>query len=260
MKEFWTQITGRQEPATEAADTELPPRPETGVLMIGDLHGQFNLLFELDRLIEAAHLGWPVVFLGDYIDRGEQSGEVLKLLMKASSGGKPAVTCLMGNHERMLLDFLDDPARKALRWLYNGGLQTLASFGVAMPRGGTGDAAACTDLRDRLAEAMGPDMINWLRTLPLTWRSGNVWAVHAGADPGKPMDEQASDVLLWGHPEFLRKPRLDGQWVVHGHTMVDAPHMSNSRIALDTGAYATGRLSAAAISPEGVRFIQTGSG
>ncbi|WP_372922144.1 metallophosphoesterase family protein [Roseovarius sp.] len=228
-------------------------------MAIGDIHGRVDLLRELDGLIEAQCSGWPVVFLGDYIDRGEQSREVLELLMSVSAESTPSVTCLMGNHERMLLEFLNDPAAYGPRWLRNGGLQALASFGVAMPRGDSKDPAVFENLRDRLSDAMGDRAIAWLRTLPLTWRSGNVWAVHAGADPALPMIEQTEDVLLWGHSAFRKTLRTDGQWVVHGHTIVDAAQIEGGRIALDTGAYATGRLSAAGISADGVDFMRTGA-
>ena len=261
MKGFVRHITGSGVPSkqVEADSASVPIAPEQPFVAIGDVHGRADLLLEIDRLIEARHSGWPVVFLGDYVDRGDQSREVVELLMSVSPDDTPSVTCLMGNHERMMLDFLDAPTETGPRWLRNGGLQTLASFGVAPPRGGTGDAGALVDLRDRLAGAMDPAMIDWLRARPLSWQNGNVWAVHAGADPSLPMTGQPDEVLIWGHPAFRRTPRTDGQWVIHGHTIVDAPDARAGRIALDTGAYATGRLSAAAISADGVEFIQTGA-
>lgn len=236
-----------------------PPAPEQSILAIGDLHGTYDLLFDIDGCFDDRQRSWPVVFLGDYVDRGERSREVLQALMAAGSAKGSSVICLMGNHEQMLLDFLDDPVGGARRWLRNGGLQTLASFGVALPRGEADAARWNIDLRDRLAETMGPDMIDWLRARPFYWRSGNVWLTHAGADPGLPLNEQSASTLLWGHRNFLKQPRNDGQWVVHGHTVVDAPYMRDGRIGIDTGAYATGRLSAAAITAEGVTFFQTGA-
>lgn len=256
MKGFVSRILGRSKQLPTAILTERAPVPEQSFVAIGDVHGRADLLLELDRRIEAEYPDWPVVFLGDYVDRGEQSREVLDLLMSVSPNGTPPVVCLMGNHERMLLDFLDDPERGARRWLRNGGLQALASFGVAPPSTGPDDPLALLLARDRLVGAMGEDMIAWLRALPLQWHSGDVWAVHGGADPALPMDAQPPRTLLWGHPQFMRKPRADGLWVVHGHTVVDAPQVLDGRIAVDTGAFATGRLSAAAISAEGVGFVQ----
>jgi serine/threonine protein phosphatase 1 len=260
MKQLFARIIDRSasDPPKEVRHHQ--PKPEQDFLAIGDVHGRADLLLELDQLIETNRPGLPVVFVGDYVDRGEQSREVLELLTSVAPDGDPPVTCLMGNHERMLLDFLDDPSQSARRWLKNGGLQTLASYGVAPPRGGGDDPAALEALRDRLAEKMGAEVIDWLRARPLTWRSGDVWVIHAGADPSIPMDTQASRVLLWGHDSFLRAPRPDGQWVVHGHTVVDTPCMTEGRIAVDTGAYATGRLTAAAITRDGVTFLQTGRG
>ena len=259
MKSLWTQFKGGREASSRAFTSLLSLQPEHSCLAVGDLHGSYKLLFDLNRLIDEPYLDWPIVFLGDYVDRGEQSREVLQVLMKASCDSPSSIICLMGNHEQMLLDFLDKPEACARRWLRNGGLQTLASFGVSMPRGNANDARAYEELRDQLAEAMGVDMITWLRRRPLWWRSGNVWFVHAGADHGLSMDEQNPDVLLWGHREFAKKPREDGQWIVHGHTVVDAPKVQDGRIALDTGAYATGRLSAAGISKNDLVFFRTGS-
>lgn len=258
MREIWKHISGHKR-STGTASSISPPQPEQSVLVVGDLHGSSDLLFELDRIIDGRYRGWPVIFLGDYVDRGERSRDVLEMLMQASPDASTSIICLMGNHEQMLLDFLDDPELGARRWLRYGGLQTLASFGVPLPRANADNAEALEELRDRLAEAMGPDMITWLRIRPLSWQSGNVWFVHAGADPDLPMDEQNPDVLLWGHRRFRTQVRFDGQWIVHGHTIVDTPHAKDGRIALDTGAYATGRLSAAAISKDEVEFFQTGT-
>lgn len=225
-------------------------------MAVGDLHGCPDLLCKLGLMIEKQFFGCPIVFLGDYIDRGEDSRRVLELLMGSSPEGPQPVTCLMGNHELMLLDFLDDPFRAGRMWLKNGGLQTLASFGVAPHLRGMDDRVGLEALRDRLVDAMGKKMIDWLRERPLTWSSGNVWAVHAGADPEQPVAEQNADTLLWGHPRFNKQARDDGRWVVRGHKVVDQPTVRDMRISVDTGAYATGVLSAAVISNGDVRFLQ----
>lgn len=235
-----------------------PPHPSEPFVAVGDVHGRADMLRNIGQQIKSQCPDWSVVFLGDYIDRGNHSREVLEMLLSVSARSTPPVTCLMGNHERMLLDALDNPESAVPRWLRNGGLQTLASFGVALPRGNSTDPAALCAMRDALASAMGEEMIAWLRARPLMWQNGNIWALHAGADPDKPLPEQAEAVLLWGHPAFLHTPRRDGQWIVHGHTIVDAPRAEHGRIAVDTGAYATGRLSAALITEGEVHFLQTG--
>nr|WP_272213751.1 hypothetical protein [Marinicella sp. W31]MDC2879703.1 hypothetical protein [Marinicella sp. W31] len=164
----------------------------------------------------------------------------------------------MGNHEEMFLGFLEDPEEKGERWLRNGGLQTVASFGPA------GDAYGQHDLRrlrDFIMERLGEAQLDWLRNLPLVWSSGNISVVHAGADPRKPVGEQSRRNLTWGHPAFGQLPRRDGLWIVHGHTIVQVPEMANGVISIDTGAYATDRLTAAIIRPDcEVEFIQANSG
>ena len=126
--------------------------------------------------------------------------------------------CLRGNHDQMLLDFLDDPKAAGPRWFRHGGLQTLGSYGlpgVAV----TAPDQLWLDLRDRLREAMGQETETWLRGLPLSWQSGNVFVCHAGADPGCPVANQTAHTLLWGHPAFETTPRTDGElgraWPYH---------------------------------------------
>lgn len=258
MKEFLAHFRKARTTLSQSDVPDIGPQPDQAFLAVGDVHGRYDLLVKMAGLIEARYHGWPIVFLGDYVDRGEQSREVIEYLMSVSGSDPAGVSCLMGNHERMLLDFLDFPVTSARRWLRYGGLQTLASFGVSLPKSVLDDPAALETIRDDLAAKMGDSMIGWLQALPLRWRSGDVWAVHAGADPERPMDLQSREVLLWGHPRFRRRPREDRQWIVHGHTVVEAPFTSDKRIAVDTGAYATGCLSAAAISSEGVTFLQAG--
>lgn len=225
-----------------------PVRPAAAFFAIGDIHGRVDLLVSLLRQLD---VGLPVIFVGDYVDRGENSAEVLRVLR-----GRLGALCLKGNHEDMMLSFLDDPAARGGHWLRNGGLQTLASFGVA----GLTDTSTGSDLetaRDALAAAMGPGLIAWLRARPLWYQSGNVTVVHAGADPGVAIEDQKEAHLLWGHPEFAQKPRSDGLWIVHGHRIVDSPQAESGVISIDTGAYATGRLTAALIAADGVDFYST---
>jgi serine/threonine protein phosphatase 1 len=233
---------------------DAPLMPDDPFFAIGDLHGCDTLLARLLEQIAAMEQpGAPLVFLGDYIDRGDNSAALLARLHRLSGAGGAKVICLMGNHERMMLEALDDPAHAGPRWLRHGGLQTLASFGIAPP-GPDAAARVWEAMRDALRAALGPEQEAWLRGLPLYWQSGNVMAVHAGADPARPIPEQGEETLLWGHADFGRAIRSDGLWVVHGHTIVEAPLQHRGRIAIDTGAYATGRLTAALIAPGAVSF------
>jgi len=241
----------------------LPPTaPAVPFYAVGDIHGRADLLERLLQAIaaEPGAESATLVFVGDYIDRGDDSAAVLERLRALEAARPGAVICLLGNHERMMLDFLDDPAAKGRRWLRNGGLQTLLSFGAGLGGTAIGEALPADD-RERLAEVLRsrlPEGLEaWLRSRPLTWQSGNVAVTHAGADPARPLAEQGEDTLIWGHEAFFEMPREDGLWIVHGHTMCDAPTAEAGRIGIDTGAVFTGRLTAAALAPGAeLRFLQ----
>jgi serine/threonine protein phosphatase 1 len=233
------------------------------VYAVGDIHGRHDLL---ERLLEkvladaaasgdAAGVARPcIVFLGDYIDRGEGARQTVALLRGFAGRDEAEPVFLMGNHEEMLLRFIRDPSTGA-RWLRNGGLQTLLSYGV---RGVTSlsDPDDATRLRDELVSALGPDLA-FIEGLVACHRVGNVFFAHAGADPGVPTDEQERGTLLWGTERFQGAVRSDGVWVVYGHFVVDQPFAAEGRIAVDTGAYYSGRLTAARISDGDIRFLQS---
>lgn len=252
------------DPQRAAPDPQDMPRPDFATYVVGDIHGRADLLELMLELIDA-HIGGTasvdphLVFVGNYIDRGPDSATVLARMQELTATFSDNVACLMGNHERMVLDFLADPALRGPRWLRAGGAATLRSLGVE-----TGDLSPTAapglfrDTAAALAEALGPEARRWLSERPLSWSSGNLWVVHAGADPLRPMAEQSPRVLLWGHPEFDSTPRGDAIWVAHGHVAVDRPKVAAGRIAVDTGAWSTGRLTACAMrSGGGYDFLQT---
>lgn len=221
-----------------------PVAPEENIIAVGDIHGRFDLLEKFAEATTPAQ----IVCLGDLVDRGEQSADVLRTLFDV-----PEIVVLMGNHEQMMLEFIDNPQQNGERWLRFGGLQTLSSFGVS----GVSQTSSGEELeraRDKLFAAMGEDLVDWVANLPKSWVSGNVAFVHAAADPAVPIGEQDNKTLLWGHRDFGRVARTDGMWVVHGHNIVETPTIRNGVISIDTGAYATGKLTAATIVPGDVSF------
>jgi serine/threonine protein phosphatase 1 len=252
-------------PAEKGPRDEDLPRPESTCYIVGDLHGRADLLELMLELIDA-HIGGTgsadpkLVFVGDYIDRGPDSAGVLARLRELTRDFPENVACLMGNHERMLLDVLADPALRGPRWLREGGAATLDSFGIRSDAllGPTPEPDAWISAAARLADALGAEGRAWLNGLPLSWHSGNLWAVHAGADPARGMADQTPRVLLWGHPEFDSAIRGDDAWIAHGHVERDRPVFAEGRIALDTAAWSTGKLTAIAIKPDGGHaFLQT---
>ena len=254
MKRLLRFLSGR--PDRSAAPLP-PPTPARRTYVVGDIHGMDAPLSRLLARIAKDRKNQPadLVFAGDYIDRGGQSAAVLNRLFRLEQSRSDTVTCLMGNHERMMLDFLDDPARKGALWLVNGGQETLESFGITR-RARAGISNPLDSLSQALRAALPSGMEDWLRGLPLMWQSGNLAVVHAAADPFRPMQDQHPKTLIWGHPDFPDTPRSDGLWMAHGHVITEKPIARNGHIAVDTGACRNGPLTAACIEAGKVRFLQ----
>ncbi|WP_377393372.1 metallophosphoesterase [Rhodobacter lacus] len=224
------------------------------VAVIGDVHGMIDPFLDLIAQIDNAAPQAAIVCVGDLVDRGEASAAVLR----HAHACRDRLTVLRGNHEDMLIGFLDAPAQEGPRWLNCGGLQTLASFGI----GGLGPASGGARMEAAAAQlraAIGPEIEAWLRALPRLWRSGTLVVTHAGADPLRPIEAQTESALSWGHPEFGRRARLDGLWIAHGHTIVADPVCADGIISVDTGAFSGGGLTAALICPGNLRFLRVRS-
>jgi serine/threonine protein phosphatase 1 len=243
---FSIPLGKRKSPVSEVVFD--PFKPDTSFCVIGDIHGRIDLLM---RLVGSLPEDMSIICVGDLIDRGDDSKDVLDYLFQNNR-----ITALMGNHEQLLLNFLISPEKQGRRWLRNGGLQTLASFGISGVTESSG-GKALVRARDHLFKMMGEGMVTWLAGLECMAWSGNVIVVHAGADPHIPLDEHDPDTFIWGHPDFSEVSRTDGFWIVHGHTIVDKPTIQDGRISIDTGAYATGKLTAAIVTPSGVEFVST---
>lgn len=233
-----------------------PPAPDRPVYAVGDIHGRLDLLIPLiDQIAgDAASLGETadLVFVGDAVDRGPESQGVVEHLRSLAPPPGLSLHFLTGNHEIMMLGFLDDPVAER-RWLRFGGLETLMSYGIR-GIGDQGDPDNLMRLSGLLGDAMGPH-IEFLRSWRPGVRSGNVLVTHAGADPRLGAHEQPPEALAWGAPDFYRVPRKDGIWVVHGHTIVDEPVIQNGRVCIDTGAFRSGTLTALRMRGAEISFL-----
>ena len=231
--------------------------PARTVYAIGDIHGRKDLLERLVRIIKdhAGESDHELIFLGDYIDRGPDSAGVVDFLIHSEALRDTDCTFLKGNHEATLLDFLDTPDVGS-SWSTYGGLETLLSYGV-QEIGLSKDEAQWANTSQRLRQKLPAEHLEFYQNLQSFAVRGEYLFVHAGVNPEKPLDEQTDADLLWIRDAFLGDTRQYDYMIVHGHTPQSEPSKDKRRIGLDTGAYQTGLLTAAAISAAGVEFIST---
>ena len=196
-----------------------------------------------------------MVYLGDYIDRGPDSDLVLETLIEDPLEGFETVF-LRGNHESMILDFLDGVGLGGEIWLANGGRTTLQSYGVD-PFAVYFDAASMAETAEDLADRIPSAHLAFLRGLALSHREGDYLFVHAGVRPGLALAEQSPFDLLWIRSEFLASDADHGPVVVHGHSISPKPDVRPNRIGIDTGAYTTGRLTCLVLEDKRRRFLVT---
>lgn len=230
------------------------------VYAIGDIHGRRDLLTALLATIDADRAGHPgachMVFLGDYIDRGEDSAGVVAHLAErhGDAAAEPSWTCLRGNHEATFLAALAGDAAWE-PWLRMGGAETLFSYGLSA-RDFTGPDTDVR-LREAVLAALPDQHLAFLRQLPVSATIGDYFFCHAGVRPGIALDQQTPDDLIWIREPFLQSVREHGKRVVHGHTPVMEVEMHANRINVDTGAYLTHRLSCVVLEGAQARVLHT---
>ena len=233
-----------------------PARVPDGVRVyaVGDVHGCIDLLDQtlarIDRYRDAEPAASEIeVFLGDYVDRGAHSREVIDRLIERSRS-RTAV-CLMGNHELYLTEFLDDPAIFD-DWKQFGGIATLRSYGLPVA---AASAEVAADFATALRAALPASHRDFLQSLKPSFTCGDYFFVHAGVRPGIPLAEQRVEDLLWIRQEFLGYDGDFGKVIVHGHTPVSTPDVRPNRINIDTGAYSTGQLTCLVLEADQLSFI-----
>jgi len=211
---------------------------------IGDIHGSLDKLHTLFVRCEEHAAGRPMtlVLLGDYIDRGPYSAGVVDFVMALQGERGDAVVTLLGNHEAMALAVIDGVSPAPL-WLTQGGDATLESYGVTS------------------AGEIPRAHVEWLRSLRLSYDDGRRFFVHAGFNPGKPLDAQDDDDLIWIREPFLSCRHDFGRLIVHGHTPLanGIPDLRANRLNLDTAAVFGGPLTAAVfddVQIEPIGFLQ----
>lgn len=236
-----------------------PQVPENQrIYAIGDIHGRADLLTQLHEKIKVdAELydgKKTIVYLGDYVDRGEQSRQVIDILLSQPLEGFETVH-LKGNHEQAMMDFMEFPGAAAA-WLSFGGREALNSYGIPLAHipsmNEVGEIAQ--KLNDKFPDSHREFMLN---SLP-SWQCGSYYFVHAGIRPGVDLEEQTIEDLLWIREDFLGSTISHGKIVVHGHSITMVPEFLPNRIGIDTGAFSTGVLTCLILENDEHRILQTG--
>ena len=231
------------------------------VYAVGDVHGRMDLLDSLIRQIAADALRIAptkrpmLVFVGDYVDRGLESQGVNDRILALREEAGFEVRTLKGNHEEAMMNFLGDAAAGP-EWCEYGGGQTLASYGVSQPKL-RGDAAEWERTREEFGQLIPPSHLAFLAGLELILTVGDYAFVHAGLRPGLSIEDQDPHDLIWIRDVFLNERRPFEKVVVHGHTPEEEPFVGACRIGIDTGAYATGVLTAVRLAGEERTILQS---
>jgi serine/threonine protein phosphatase 1 len=225
------------------------------IYAVGDIHGQIELLDPLLERIKTHRALNPIqrpltVFLGDYIDRGPASRDVVERLIEY--GSQNECVFLKGNHEVTLISFFTEP-RILDEWRKYGGAETLLSYGLKL------DSEALlkqqADLATELWKALPSHHREFLFNLKSSFTCGDYFFVHAGVRPGITLNAQRDEDLLWIRNDFLDHEKSFEKTIVHGHTPVARPEIRPNRINIDTGAYATGVLTCLVLEADQRGFL-----
>jgi serine/threonine protein phosphatase 1 len=238
------------------------PRAPQGwrAYVVGDIHGRLDLL---DRLLGDIHSQLArrparkvlLVFVGDLIDRGPSSSQVIERLRTYRRDGIQTMF-LLGNHEEVLLRILGGDAELITKWRWFGGAECLKSYGVE-PSQLTGRSEQ--EALEIVRNAIPKEHKEFLESFVDTCRFGDYLFVHAGIRPGIEIDQQRQTDLRWIREPFLLDDTDHGFVVVHGHTISPEVQVLPNRIGIDTGAYRTGVLTALAIEGSRTWYLQTQS-
>lgn len=252
---MFSRLFGRKTP-------EAPPSTEGRLAYaVGDIHGRLDAFDALLQVIAQDVLASQptqrpmLILLGDYVDRGPASAQVVERILRLAEEPAFEVRALKGNHEEALLQFRDEPGF-GQTWVEHGGAATLASYGVQPPATRT-DPDAWETARVAFREALPASHTAFYEGLEIMITVGDYAFVHAGVRPGVPLDRQMERDLLWIRAEFLQSTAKFEKVIVHGHTPMEEPQViAGRRIGVDTGAYATGLLTAVRLDDDGHRILQ----
>ena len=249
------ELLGIERLQVEGRHPSLPPGVR--IYAVGDIHGRLDLLIKLLARIEDDISARPVIrpvfiFLGDYIDRGPSSRETIDRLIELAATRESVF--LKGNHEQIAISCLRDRGLFE-RWMRLGGLETLASYGIAP--GPLSDDKQVVRLQAAFHDALPQRHFRFFRDMQSSFACGDFFFAHAGVKPGVALAHQKESDLLWIRQEFLLSSDDFGKIVIHGHTPAHDVEVGANRINIDTGAFATGLLTCLVIDESSLSIIDT---
>jgi len=248
---------------SKSAPDVLVDPPDLGegrrVYAVGDIHGRLDLLQQLvDKIADDDLARGPagtteLILLGDFVDRGPDSAGVLDYVLQLQQWW-PAITCLQGNHEEVFL-MAARGDESALRFMTRiGGRETLLSYGATEQ---DLDQMTLGELRDWLMTAVPERHLQFMENMAEKVIIGDYAFVHAGIRPQVPLDEQEPRDLRWIRDEFLTFDGAHEYFVIHGHSITNGVEHRGNRMGIDTGAYATGMLTAVGLEGTEQWFLST---
>jgi len=211
----------------------------TKTFIIGDIHGCLDMLKKLMDKIAWSPDKDTLIFLGDYIDRGENSKGVVDYILDITKHSSQ-VECLMGNHESMFLDYLSGKDREL--FLFNGGTHTVESYMADKPQG-----------EEFLVP---PDHMAFYESLKSHIELEDYYIVHAGFKPGLEIKDQSVEDMIWIRGSFIYSDYDFGKKVIFGHTPFDEPLVTENKIGLDTGAVYGNRLTCLELPEVRFHFVE----
>lgn len=254
-------LFGTRDDGAEEA-TPLRPRVElardiASIYVVPDIHGCYDELLDAEKRIYAdAAASAPetlrqIIYLGDYVDRGPRSADVIEHLIGEPQAGFERI-CLCGNHDDVMCQFMIDPDGYA-DWLRYGGDATLLSYGINVA--GILRKGNLRRLRDEAVDVIPARHLEWLSRLPVVAYRARIIFAHAGIRPGIALEQQSDEDLMWIREPFLTEGPGEDLFVVHGHTIAPQVEFVRKRIGLDTGAYLTGKLEVLKITKNGPSIL-----
>ncbi|MBS3648604.1 metallophosphoesterase [Pseudaminobacter sp. 19-2017] len=215
------------------------------IYAVGDVHGCLDELLSLERAIVADGKDLParklIIMLGDYVDRGPASSQVLEHLIAPAPAGFERI-CLAGNHEVMMLDYIDGRLGLA-DWMSMGAAATLHSYGIDQERL-VQVYRSSRQVDEVIRKAIPAPHVAFLRSMPILVEAPRFIFVHAGVRPELDIAQQTDDDLVLIRSEFYKHSAQLKKYVVHGHTPTAEPKLEDKRVNIDTGAVFGGKLTA----------------